>query len=82
MNNCVYIIECNDLSYYTGWTNDLEKRFSAHNSGRGAKYTRGRLPLKIVHVEYFDTKSECLKREIEIKKMSRPTKKKLIENAL
>ena len=48
--DCVYILECNDGTLYTGWTNDIDKRFKAHNYGKGAKYTKGRRPLKIVDV--------------------------------
>lgn len=77
--NYIYILECSDGTYYTGWTNNLELRIEAHNSGKGAKYTRGRTPVKIVYKEEFDTKSEALKREIEIKKLSRLKKIELIE---
>lgn len=71
----VYIIECNDYSYYTGATNDLEKRLKKHNEGKASKYTRGRLPVFYVYVEKCDSKSAALKREWAIKKLSR--KKKL-----
>lgn len=77
--NYIYILECSDGTYYTGWTNNLELRIEAHNSGKGAKYTRGRTPVKIVYKEEFDTKIEALKREIEIKKLSRLKKIELIE---
>lgn len=77
--NYIYILECSDGTYYTGWTNNLELRIEAHNSGKGAKYTRGRTPVKIVYKEEFDTKTEALKREIEIKKLSRLKKIELIE---
>ena len=73
-----YILECSDGTFYTGWTNDPEKRLSAHNSGSGAKYTRSRRPVKMVYCERFDTKEEALKRECAIKKMSRPEKAALI----
>ena len=66
--DCVYILECNDGTLYTGWTNDIDKRFKAHNDGKGAKYTKGRRPLKLVYLEELETKSEALKRENEIKK--------------
>jgi putative endonuclease len=70
----VYILLCEDNSLYTGSTNNLEKRFADHKSGKGGKYTRSHKPLKIVYQEPFETKSEALKREIEIKKWNRPKK--------
>lgn len=76
--NYVYIIKCNDDSLYTGWTNDLEKRFKNHQEGKGAKYTRGRRPLELVYFEEYETKVQAMKREYEIKKMSREKKIKLI----
>ena len=76
--NYTYILECADGSYYTGWTNDLEKRVREHNEKKGAKYTRGRTPVKLVYYETFETKSEALKREAAIKKLSRPEKDALI----
>tara|TARA_Y100001970_G_scaffold226306_1_gene279799 strand:- start:2604 stop:2843 length:240 start_codon:yes stop_codon:yes gene_type:complete len=75
----VYILECNDHSLYTGITNDLQKRISAHNSGIGAKYTKTRIPVSLVYKESFKTKSESLKREIEIKKLKRIEKLALID---
>lgn len=76
--NWVYILECRDGTLYTGWTNDLEHRLEAHQSGRGAKYTRGRRPLRLVYQEKHASKSEAMKREYAIKKMSRPEKLALI----
>jgi putative endonuclease len=70
----VYILLCEDSSLYTGATNDIEKRFSKHQNGKGGNYTRSHKPLKIVHQEKFDTKSEALKREIEIKSWKRDKK--------
>ena len=67
----VYILECNDQSLYTGITNDLEKRIIVHNLGKGAKYTKARLPVKLVYKESCKTKSDSLKREFEIKKLKR-----------
>ena len=78
--NYVYIIECGDESLYTGWTNNLEKRFKAHNEGRGAKYTRGRGPLKLVYFEEYESKVDAMKREYAIKKMTREKKIELISN--
>lgn len=74
----VYILVCSDESLYCGYTNDLEGRLSVHNSGKGAKYTRSRLPVQMVYHESFQTKSEALKREAEMKKMSRQEKLNLI----
>ena len=77
--DCVYILECNDGTLYTGWTNDIDKRFKAHNDGKGAKYTKGRRPLKLVYIENLESKSEALKRENEIKKMTKDKKRQLIK---
>ena len=71
---CVYILRCKDGSLYTGWTNDFEKRLEAHNSSKGAKYTRGRGPVVPVYLEYLPDKIAATKREAEIKKL--PLKKK------
>ena len=57
--NYAYILECADGTFYCGWTNDLEKRVAAHNAGKGGKYTRSRLPVKLVYREEFDTKEEA-----------------------
>lgn len=78
--NYTYILECNDKSLYTGWTTDLEQRLVAHNLGRGAKYTRARLPVKLVYYEEFATKEEAMKREYAIKQLSREEKVNLIES--
>lgn len=72
--NYVYIIECSDGTFYTGWTNNLEKRLDMHSKGTGAKYTRGRGPVKLVYHETFDTKEAAMKREYEIKKLTRQQK--------
>ena len=74
---CVYIVECSDRSFYTGWTNNLEKRIETHNKGLGAKYTKSRLPVKLVYSEAFDTKEDAMKREYEIKRLTRRNKEKL-----
>ena len=76
--NVIYILLCSDNTLYTGWTNDLEGRISCHNAGRGAKYTRTRLPVQLVYYEKFAEKSQALKRESEIKKLSRKKKLELI----
>ncbi|MGL5150687.1 MAG: GIY-YIG nuclease family protein [Clostridium sp.] len=78
MNNYIYILRCGDNSLYTGWTNNLEKRFNDHKSGNGAKYTRGRGPLEIVYIEEFEDKSIAMKREYAIKKLSKIQKEDLI----
>ncbi|MDR1292419.1 MAG: GIY-YIG nuclease family protein, partial [Clostridiales Family XIII bacterium] len=75
----VYIAECADGTYYTGYTTDVKSRAKAHNEGKGAKYTRSRRPVKITYTETFDEKSEALKREAAIKRMSRKAKAALIE---
>nr|WP_248484800.1 GIY-YIG nuclease family protein [Tepidibacter aestuarii] len=77
--NYVYIIECSDGTLYTGYTNDLDKRINTHNKGRGAKYTRCRLPVKLRYYEEYGSKGEALKREYKIKQMTRQQKLKLIE---
>lgn len=75
----VYILECADGTFYTGSTNDLEKRVEIHNLGTGAKYTKARLPVKLVYHEEFDDKKEAMKREWFIKhKLSRKQKMELI----
>lgn len=79
--NAVYILECVDGTYYTGWTNDLEKRLRDHNAGKGAKYTRGRLPVKVVYHEEFKTKEEAMSREYAIKKLKKRDKLNLIQGA-
>jgi len=80
----VYIAECADGSYYTGYASNLNDREDVHNGlkkGIGAKYTRSRRPVKIVYSEKFQTKSDALKREIEIKKLSREEKVLLLTNS-
>ena len=74
----VYILECGDGSLYTGWTTDVEDRIKTHNSGQGAKYTRSRLPVKLVYFEEVDGRSAALKREAAIKKLTREKKQLLI----
>lgn len=78
MEAFTYIVRCADDSLYTGWTNDLEKRLSAHNSGRGAKYTKTRLPVELVYFEKFESKEEAMSREWHIKRLKREDKLKLI----
>jgi putative endonuclease len=78
MNWLVYIILCSDDTFYTGITTDLQRRFSQHASGQGAKYFRGRRPLEIVYREAGHTRSSAAKREREIKGMDRSVKLALI----
>ena len=80
--NYTYILECSDGTYYTGWTNDLDKRLKAHNSGRGAKYTKTRRPVELVYYEKFLTKQEAMSREARIKQLSRSQKLELIAGNL
>jgi tRNA(adenine34) deaminase len=75
----VYILRCSDGTLYTGWTNNLEKRVEAHNSGDGAKYTRGRRPVQLVYSEAYVTKAEAMKCEAAIKKLPRREKLRLAE---
>lgn len=78
--NCVYILRCADGTYYTGWTNDLTGRLSAHNRGAGgAKYTRSRRPVQLVYCEGLPDKARAMKREAEIKRMRRQDKQRLID---
>lgn len=76
----VYILECEDGSYYTGYTTNVDKRFKAHCSGRGAKYTRSHKPVKVVLVEEFQTKSDAMKMEYQIKQLPHNTKAWLIKS--
>ena len=75
----VYILQCADGTLYTGWTTDLERRLRAHNSGRGARYTRGRRPVSLVYHEEQPTRSTAQRREAAIRRLSRVDKLKLIE---
>ena len=80
--NYTYMVRCKDGSLYTGWTNNLDKRLKAHNSGRGAKYTRTRRPVELVYYEKFLTKQEAMSREVRIKQLSRSQKLELIAGTL
>ncbi len=77
--NYVYILLCSDNTLYTGWTNNLEKRLIIHNKGKGAKYTKARLPVTLLYHEKYKSKNDALKREAAIKKLSREDKLKLIK---
>ena len=76
--NYTYILECKDGTYYTGWTNNLDKRLKDHNDGKGAKYTKTRLPVSLISYEEFQTKEEAMRREYAIKHMTRSEKSKLV----
>ena len=76
--HCVYILECNDGTLYTGYTTDVTRRIMEHNEGKGSKYTRSRLPVHCIYIEEYHDKSEALKRELQIKKLSRPQKLDII----
>ena len=77
--NYTYIVKCADSTLYTGWTNDLDKRIKAHNSGKGAKYTKTRRPVKLVYYEEHETKNEAMSREYAIKHLTRKEKEILIK---
>ena len=79
MSSYVYVLRCGDGSLYTGWTNDLKQRLAAHQSGKGAKYTKGRLPVEMVYSEELEDKSAALKRENELKKLKKAEKELLIQ---
>ena len=81
MSSYVYVLRCGDGSLYTGWTNDLEQSLAAHQSGKGAKYTRGRLPIEMVYFEEMPDKSAALKRENELKKLKKAEKELLIKTS-
>lgn len=75
--NYVYLLRCRDDSLYCGWTNDLAARVASHNSGKGGKYTRSRLPVELVYYEEYGSKPEAMSREWHIKRMSRQEKEEL-----
>ena len=77
----VYVLECADDTYYTGYTTDVERRVAEHDAGEGAKYTRGRTPVELVHVEEYETRSAAMSREHGIKSLSRRQKERLVDGA-
>ena len=79
MGYFVYILTCSDNSLYTGITNNIERRLEEHNKGEGAKYTRGRIPVALSYLESFEDKSGALKKEAQLKRLSRKAKLQLIE---
>jgi putative endonuclease len=76
----VYIVRCKDETYYTGYTNDLEKRVALHNSGNGAKYLRNKLPVTLVYAKEYRYYKSVLHRERDIKKLTRQQKEELVRN--
>lgn len=79
--NFTYMVRCKDNSLYVGWTNNLEKRMKAHNDGKGAKYTKPRLPVELVYYEAFTTKQEAMSREYHLKQLTHREKEELIKGA-
>lgn len=77
--NYTYILLCKDNTLYTGWTNNLAKRLEAHQAGRGSKYTKSRLPVQLLYTECFEEKTQAMRREWEIKQLSRAEKLALIK---
>ncbi len=75
----IYILRCKDGSLYTGWTTDVAKRVAQHNLGKGAKYTRGRLPVELIYSEKFSSKKKAMQREYEIKLLPREEKLRLLD---
>ena len=80
MDWTVYIVKCSDKTFYTGITNNIKLRLETHNLGKGAKYTKSRLPVTLMYLERVDDKSNALRREIEIKKLNRSQKINLINS--
>ncbi|MFB6127147.1 MAG: GIY-YIG nuclease family protein [Halolamina sp.] len=76
----VYVLSCADDTLYTGYTTDVARRVAEHDAGEGAKYTRGRTPVELVHVEAFESKSAAMSREHEVKSFSRAAKRRLVES--
>jgi len=78
----VYILQCNDGSFYAGVSTNVKNRLKRHNNGKASRYTRSRRPVELLYTEKFDTKSEALRREIEIKDFSLENKRRLIKFGL
>ena len=77
----VYVLRCADDTLYTGYTTDVERRVAEHEAGEGAKYTRGRTPVEVVHTERYDSRSAAMSREAALKQLSRAQKERLIGSA-
>jgi len=80
MTSFCYILECADGSYYTGWSVDPARRLRVHNAGRGARYTRSRRPVRLVYVEELPDRASAMRRERQIKGLTRKRKEALIHN--
>lgn len=78
--NYTYLLRCCDGSLYCGWTNDLQKRVDTHNAGKGGRYTRAHRPVELVYYECFQTQSEAMRREAEIKALPRERKLELLRS--
>ena len=76
----VYIVKCADGTLYTGWTLDVERRVKQHNAGRGARYTRTRRPVQLIYVEAVENRRIAMQREIQIKRLNRASKTRLINS--
>lgn len=76
---CLYVLQCADGSWYTGITNDLQRRLARHASGTASRYTRGRLPVRLVHLERCRDRSSALRKECRVKALSRPQKQAYVE---
>ena len=81
-SNYAYMLLCADGTYYSGWTNDPQRRQKVHNSGRGSRYTRARLPVRMVYMKEFADKVSAMKREAELKKLSHEEKRELARRYL
>lgn len=79
MHYC-YLVRCSDGTFYCGYTNNLDKRIATHNNGKGAKYTKTRRPVILVYSECFDNKIDAMKREWQIKQLTRQEKQRLIND--
>ena len=76
----VYILKCRDNTYYTGYTVEIDRRLQEHQNGLASKYTRGRTPVELVYLEELPSKSAALKRELELKSLTRAAKQRIIAN--
>jgi putative endonuclease len=79
MTHYAYLLQCADGTFYAGYTTDPERRVAEHDAGEGAKYTRGRTPVELVHLESFGTRSAAMSREYELKQLRREEKAALAE---
>lgn len=77
--NYTYMVKCSDGTFYTGWTTNVEKRVKAHNTGKGAKYTKTRRPVELIYFQQFETKEEAMSREYAIKQLTRKQKEQLLD---